>query len=155
MSIQYGKTCFGWVLPLLFFLLLLSVGSVIIWIKKEAPIIMELISTPLLHRMLPLHLKALGDQYVKEEFRRHKAVSPAEAKLFMKEWESYAAMMWEQSKSCLYNPDTEKMPFGASLSEEKLDLLSPEQIGQLHELMQEATKPKKQFEVSEDSGQKT
>lgn len=29
-----------------FFLLLLSVGSVIIWIKKEAPIIMELISTP-------------------------------------------------------------------------------------------------------------
>ncbi|XP_077346868.1 succinate dehydrogenase assembly factor 3, mitochondrial isoform X2 [Lithobates pipiens] len=109
----------------------------------------------LLHRTLPLHLKALGDQYVKEEFRRHKAVSPAEAKLFMTEWENYAAMMWEQAKSRLHNPDTQKIPLGASLSEEKLDLLSAEQIGQLHELMQEATKPKKQFEVAEDLGQKT
>ncbi|XP_040208227.1 succinate dehydrogenase assembly factor 3, mitochondrial [Rana temporaria] len=108
----------------------------------------------LLHRTLPLHLKALGDQYVKEEFRRHKAVGPAEAKLFMKEWESYAAMMWEQAKSSLHTPDTQKIPFGASLSEEKLELLSAEQIGQLHELMQEATKPKQQFEVAEDSGQK-
>ncbi|KAE8596306.1 hypothetical protein XENTR_v10016048 [Xenopus tropicalis] len=40
-----------------------------------------------LHRMLPLHFKALGDQYVKEEFRRHKNASPQEAKLFMEEWE--------------------------------------------------------------------
>ncbi|XP_063777420.1 succinate dehydrogenase assembly factor 3, mitochondrial isoform X3 [Pseudophryne corroboree] len=41
-----------------------------------------------LHRTLPLHLKALGDQYVKDEFRKHKNVAPAEAKLFMKEWEN-------------------------------------------------------------------
>ncbi|XP_018410630.1 PREDICTED: succinate dehydrogenase assembly factor 3, mitochondrial [Nanorana parkeri] len=109
----------------------------------------------LLHRTLPLHLKALGDQYVKEEFRRHKHVSPAEAKLFMKEWENYAAVLWEQAKSSLHNPETKGMQYGASLSEEKLDLLNAEQIGQLHELMQEATKPKRQFEVAEDSGQKT
>ncbi|KAM5157376.1 succinate dehydrogenase assembly factor 3, mitochondrial isoform 2-T3 [Mantella aurantiaca] len=109
----------------------------------------------LLHRTLPLHLKALGDQYVKEEFRRHKHIQPAEAKLFMKEWESYAAMLWEQAKSGLYNPNTRTMAYGASLSEEKLDLFSEEQIGQLHELMQEATKPKQQFEVTEDSEQKT
>ncbi|XP_072269021.1 succinate dehydrogenase assembly factor 3, mitochondrial [Pyxicephalus adspersus] len=109
----------------------------------------------LLHRTLPLHLKALGDQYVKEEFRRHKNIGPAETKLFMKEWEGYAAMLWEQAKSSLHNPDTKKIQYGASLSEDKLDLFNEEQIGQLHELMQEATKPKQQFEVIEDSVQKT
>lgn len=41
----------------------------------------------LLHRFMPIDLRALGDQYVKDEFRRHKSASPAEVKLFMKEWE--------------------------------------------------------------------
>uniref|UniRef100_A0A8D0H9B7 Succinate dehydrogenase assembly factor 3 n=1 Tax=Sphenodon punctatus TaxID=8508 RepID=A0A8D0H9B7_SPHPU len=40
-----------------------------------------------LHQALPLELKALGDQYVKDEFRRHKSVSPAEAQHFLQEWE--------------------------------------------------------------------
>lgn len=31
-------------------------------------------------------MKALGDQYVKDEFRRHKQVNPAEAHVFMQEW---------------------------------------------------------------------
>lgn len=41
----------------------------------------------LLHRFLPIDLKALGDQYVKEEFRRHKGVSLREGTAFMAEWE--------------------------------------------------------------------
>lgn len=40
-----------------------------------------------LHRFLPIDLKALGDQYVKDEFRRHKSASPEEVTGFMKEWE--------------------------------------------------------------------
>lgn len=40
-----------------------------------------------LHRFLPIDLRALGDQYVKDEFRRHKGASPEEVKSFMKEWE--------------------------------------------------------------------
>ncbi|XP_041822997.1 succinate dehydrogenase assembly factor 3, mitochondrial isoform X2 [Melanotaenia boesemani] len=40
-----------------------------------------------LHRFLPLDLRALGDQYVKDEFRRHKNVQPEEVKKFMTEWE--------------------------------------------------------------------
>lgn len=40
-----------------------------------------------LHRFLPLHLRALGDQYVKGEFRRHKEVTEVEAGRFMAEWE--------------------------------------------------------------------
>uniref|UniRef100_A0ACB8FUP8 Uncharacterized protein n=1 Tax=Sphaerodactylus townsendi TaxID=933632 RepID=A0ACB8FUP8_9SAUR len=40
-----------------------------------------------LHRALPLELKTLGDQYVKDEFRRHKSVGSAEAQCFLQEWE--------------------------------------------------------------------
>lgn len=40
-----------------------------------------------LHRFLPIDLKALGDQYVKDEFRRHKNAANEEVKSFMKEWE--------------------------------------------------------------------
>lgn len=42
----------------------------------------------LLHRALPPDLKALGDQYVKDEFRRHKTVGSDEAQRFMQEWEA-------------------------------------------------------------------
>lgn len=45
----------------------------------------------LLHRALPPDLKALGDQYVKDEFRRHKAVGADEARRFLQEWEASAA----------------------------------------------------------------
>lgn len=41
----------------------------------------------MLHRFMPIDLKALGDQYVKDEFRRHKSASPEQAQHFMKEWE--------------------------------------------------------------------
>ncbi|PKU28377.1 succinate dehydrogenase assembly factor mitochondrial [Limosa lapponica baueri] len=42
----------------------------------------------LLHRALPAALRALGDRYVKEEFRKHKAAGPAEAQRFLREWEA-------------------------------------------------------------------
>uniref|UniRef100_A0A8B9NRG9 Succinate dehydrogenase assembly factor 3 n=1 Tax=Accipiter nisus TaxID=211598 RepID=A0A8B9NRG9_9AVES len=44
----------------------------------------------LLHRSLPAALRALGDRYVKEEFRKHKAAGPAEAQRFLREWEASA-----------------------------------------------------------------
>jgi len=39
-----------------------------------------------LHRGLPVEFKAIGDQYVKDEFRRHKTCQPKEADVFMAEW---------------------------------------------------------------------
>jgi len=39
-----------------------------------------------LHRFLPIDLRALGDQYVKDEFRRHGGAAPEEAAGFMAEW---------------------------------------------------------------------
>lgn len=39
-----------------------------------------------LHRGLPVEFKAIGDQYVRDEFQRHKKCQPAEANVFMAEW---------------------------------------------------------------------
>ncbi|XP_048196022.1 succinate dehydrogenase assembly factor 3, mitochondrial [Perognathus longimembris pacificus] len=103
-----------------------------------------------LHRVLPPDLKALGDQYVKDEFRRHKTVGSDEAKRFMQEWEVYAAVLWQQAKDNRQN-SSGKACFGTFLPEEKLNDFSDEQIGQLQELMQEATKPNRQFSLPESS----
>ncbi|XP_020855759.1 succinate dehydrogenase assembly factor 3, mitochondrial [Phascolarctos cinereus] len=94
-----------------------------------------------LHRALPPDLRALGDQYVKDEFRRHKDVGREEALRFLSEWERYAVALWRQTNT------VEKMQLGACLTKEQLDDFSEEQIGQLQELMQEATKPSLQFSV--------
>ena len=39
-----------------------------------------------LHRGLPVEFKALGDLYVRDEFKRHKKCQPNEAAAFMTEW---------------------------------------------------------------------
>lgn len=40
-----------------------------------------------LHRFLPIELRVLGDQYVKDEFKRHKSAHVDQAQLFLDEWE--------------------------------------------------------------------
>ncbi|XP_043823273.1 succinate dehydrogenase assembly factor 3, mitochondrial [Dromiciops gliroides] len=98
-----------------------------------------------LHRALPPDLRALGDQYVKDEFRRHKGVGREEALRFLREWERYAEMLQQQTSAA------EKMALGARLTKEQLDDFSEEQIGQLQELMQETTKPNQQFSIKDPS----
>lgn len=39
-----------------------------------------------LHRNLPLTAKALGDQYLKDEFRRHKNATREQLTEFIQEW---------------------------------------------------------------------
>ena len=39
-----------------------------------------------LHRGLPVELRALGDQYVKDEFKRHKDCDEKFVPEFLKEW---------------------------------------------------------------------
>ncbi|KAJ7322341.1 hypothetical protein JRQ81_018628 [Phrynocephalus forsythii] len=107
-----------------------------------------------LHRALPLELKALGDQYVKDEFRRHKTVGPEEAQCFLQEWENYADTLWQQVSQNT-RASTSQPLFGSHLPEEKLNAFREEQVGQLRELMVEATKPKRQFNISDDGDCKT
>ncbi len=50
-----------------------------------------------LHRKLPIEHRALGDNYVKEEFARHRSVKQAEqANAFYKEWTIYCQDLSEQ-----------------------------------------------------------
>uniref|UniRef100_A0A3Q3WEF1 Succinate dehydrogenase assembly factor 3 n=1 Tax=Mola mola TaxID=94237 RepID=A0A3Q3WEF1_MOLML len=103
-----------------------------------------------LHRFLPIDLRALGDQYVKDEFRRHKSASPDDVKGFMKEWENYKDTLQVQvleSAGKIFR----STKFGTDLSEEKLSHFQEEQIGQLYELMLESTKTNRQFDIQGDS----
>ncbi|XP_070537121.1 succinate dehydrogenase assembly factor 3, mitochondrial-like [Ptychodera flava] len=88
-----------------------------------------------LHRGLPLDLRGIGDQYVKDEFRRHKNASKEEVQKFMKEWEVYANTL------VLQMGQGEMSKIGVHLTEDKVDNLREDQVGQLHELFQETTKP--------------
>lgn len=78
---------------------------------------------------LPAELRPLGDQYVKSEFKAHKSIdNPLHIIGFLTQWQDYLRNIdggsWMQGK----------------ISQEELDKMSPEQIGQLYELMQEAKK---------------
>lgn len=103
----------------------------------------------LLHRFMPIDLKALGDQYVKDEFKRHKAAAPAEVERFMNEWENYKSTL--QSQILEAAGDRVKRPvFGSELTDDKLKDFQDEQMGQLYELMLESTKPNRQFDIQEE-----
>ncbi|KAB0386716.1 hypothetical protein FD755_001672 [Muntiacus reevesi] len=75
---------------------------------------------------MPLDLKALGKEYVKGEFRRHKTFGT----------DKVQSVLWQQAKENRQN-STEKAYFGTILPEEK------------QELMQEATKPNSQFGITD------
>ncbi|KAF4100197.1 succinate dehydrogenase assembly factor 3, mitochondrial [Onychostoma macrolepis] len=101
----------------------------------------------LLHRFMPIDLRALGDQYVKDEFRRHKTASAEEATRFMVEWQNYKDTLQTQVLEAVGH---KKLEFGSVLPEEKLKDFQDEQIGQLYELMRESTKPNRQFDIQEE-----
>lgn len=102
-----------------------------------------------LHRFLPIDLRALGDQYVKDEFRRHKSASSDEVKVFMTEWQNYKDTLQTQVLESA-GDQLSSVKFGTHLPEENLRNFQEEQIGQLYELMLESTKPNRQFDIQED-----
>ncbi|XP_077472716.1 succinate dehydrogenase assembly factor 3, mitochondrial [Stigmatopora argus] len=103
-----------------------------------------------LHRFMPIHLRALGDNYVKDEFRRHKTASPEEAKSFMVEWEDYKDTLQSQVLESVREKNG-SVKFGINMMEDKLKDFQDEQIGQLYELLLESTKPNRQFNIQEDT----
>ncbi len=90
-----------------------------------------------LHRGLPdEHMKAIGDSYVKEEFKRHKNVdNPEQIRAFMEAWAKYAL---DLSKQLAVKPNLASKSVGKSI--ENLDDFSDEQIAQLYELYEESSK---------------
>ncbi|CAH3154257.1 unnamed protein product [Porites lobata] len=86
-----------------------------------------------LHRKLPLASRALGDQYLKDEFRRHKNATREQLAEFIQEWKIYADMLEGQQK--------EGNDFGSHMSEDQVSNIREEQLLQLYALHQEINSP--------------
>lgn len=93
-----------------------------------------------LHRGLPVELKAIGDQYVRDEFRRHRDAPAAEAGVFLQEWAGYAINL---AKQLGVRGVHKSRAVGDTLSETQLEQLRDEQLVQLYELYQEIESPSK------------
>lgn len=86
---------------------------------------------------LPAELQALGNNYVRDEFKRHKNCNNAEAKVFMVEWTNYAVQMSQQLGLGIHGKP--KGEIGAHLKVEDLNKFKEDQIVQLYELLKAAT----------------
>ncbi|KAK0409907.1 hypothetical protein QR680_004827 [Steinernema hermaphroditum] len=83
-----------------------------------------------LHYGLPKEMRYMGDQYVKDEFRRHRDADSQQALVFLHEWTQYCTMLAKQ----LSTSGIAKGALGKQLSPEMLDTFADEQLHQLLEL---------------------
>lgn len=86
-----------------------------------------------LHKSMPDELQAMGNAYVRSEFKLHKTANPDNTKTFLAEWGNYTKVLMKQ-----VNPK-HNLKFGEQL-DNKLDDFNDGQVSQLYELFQEATK---------------
>lgn len=84
-----------------------------------------------LHRGLPEELRELGNNYARDEWRRHLKCQPSEAHIFMTEWAKYAVTLSEQ----LGLKGKAKGKLGDTLDHDAVEKLSDQQTVQLYELM--------------------
>lgn len=82
-------------------------------------------------------MQALGNSYVRDEFKRHKDCNDSEAKVFMVEWTNYAIQMSQQLGLGVHGKP--KGEIGAHLKVEDLEKFKEDQIVQLYELLKAAT----------------
>ena len=87
-----------------------------------------------LHKSLPVELREIGNSYVRNEFKLHKAATPDQAKTFLTEWANYAQTLMKQLK-----PNAGPKRIGLNL-EDKIENFNEGQITQLYELFQETKK---------------
>ncbi|XP_013183578.1 succinate dehydrogenase assembly factor 3, mitochondrial [Amyelois transitella] len=89
-----------------------------------------------LHRGMPAELRVLGDNYARDEFKRHKTCGEAEARIFLNEWTDYAINLAKQMKPM---NQAKRKVLGKYLDPKLLDHMSDEQIVQLYELHKAAS----------------
>ncbi|DAZ94753.1 TPA: hypothetical protein N0F65_011569 [Lagenidium giganteum] len=78
-------------------------------------------------KKLPAHMRVLGDQYVRDEFRRHKEAPQKYVAPFMREWQQYEKLMQQKTSN-----------FGRELSADDRALLDAQQQDKLKSLKQAA-----------------
>jgi hypothetical protein len=98
----------------------------------RSPVLAVLRSVLRLHRTtLPPPLRTLGDEFLREEFRRHHAANASTAQwgAFVREWQRYASQLRGEA--------TAPMARSGELDAETRAALSPEQRAQLDRLRAE------------------
>lgn len=83
-------------------------------------------------------LPSTGDQYTRDEFKRHKEASTEQSQVFMVEWTNYAITVAKQLG--VRGSHTAKT-LGRPLSENELENFNDEQVHQLYELYEAASNP--------------
>lgn len=86
---------------------------------------------------MPTELQSLGNNYARDEFKRHKKCNETEAKIFMVEWTNYAVQLSQQLG--LGVRGRPKGYIGEHLKATDLDKFADDQIVQLYELMKATT----------------
>ncbi|XP_075991190.1 succinate dehydrogenase assembly factor 3 [Anticarsia gemmatalis] len=90
------------------------------------------------HRALPPELRIMGDNYARDEFKRHKNCNADEAKIFLNEWTDYAITLAKQMKPL---QQAKKKKVGEYMDPNLLDHMTEDQLIQLYELHKAATDP--------------
>lgn len=96
-----------------------------------------------IHRGLTTELRILGDNYARDEFKRHKQCNMDEANIFLNEWTNYAINLSKQLKPL---HQVRKKTVGKYLDPKLLDHMSDEQLLQLYELHKAASHKKNDVE---------
>jgi hypothetical protein len=105
----------------------------------RSPVLAALRSVLRLHRTtLPPPLRSLGDEFLREEFRRHHAANASSAQwgAFVTEWQRYASQLRGEA--------TAPMARSGELDAETRAALSPEQRAQLDRLRAETERLREQ-----------
>eukprot|EP00939_MAST-03C_sp_MAST-3C-sp1_P002452 g2452.t1 len=84
------------------------------------------------NRLLPPMQRILGDEYVRSEFRNHQNADASFVKQFLEEWTSYADTLRKQSGESI----------GVPLEKDDVEAMNDDQIQQLKNLYESATKKK-------------
>ncbi|ORX89084.1 ACN9-domain-containing protein [Basidiobolus meristosporus CBS 931.73] len=93
------------------------------------------------HRRLPDEFRYLGDNYVKDEFRRHKDVTnPTFLKGFVTQWHQYLHDLQLQTNTV--PTEDKRILLGKKLDTISLDKMNDDMVERLWELRTEAKNPR-------------
>eukprot|EP00127_Corallochytrium_limacisporum_P006976 Clim_evm30s239 gene=Clim_evmTU30s239 len=94
-----------------------------------------------LNNHMPKAMADFGNQYVRDEFKRHKDAKPEFIEPFLKGWLDYKSSLELQIMDSKLEADKSKpVEFGSPLTMQQVNAFSEEQIGQLQALHHETSR---------------
>eukprot|EP01038_Epipyxis_sp_PR26KG_P006651 gene6651-9132_t len=98
------------------------------------------------HRKLPIAMRKLGDDYLRNEFRLHKSANSKHLQNFFNEWENYLSLLRSQHSGRKYGKD---------LDGKEVSILNEDQQEKLGELLIETVAYAGKDNTIKSNGDKT